>query len=65
MRRPKFLLWLIGATHLPPYTTDDRWAAVVDQVTTAFLNHYLKGKPLGPVIAAGRRPGIARITASR
>lgn len=34
-RRPKFLLWLLGATHLPPYTTNDRWAAVVDRTTTA------------------------------
>jgi len=62
MRRPKFLLWLLGATHLPPYTTNDRWAAVVDRTTTAFLGHYLRGAPLSPLIAAGTQAGVARIT---
>jgi fermentation-respiration switch protein FrsA (DUF1100 family) len=61
MRRPKFLLWLLGASHLPPYTTGDRWAAAVARVTTAFLDHYLRGKPLAPLITAGTRPGVARI----
>ncbi len=61
MRRPKFLLWLLGATHLPPYTTRDRWAGVVDRVTIAFLDRYLRGGELGPVIAAGTRPGVARM----
>lgn len=64
MRRPRFLLWLIGATHLPPYTTDDRWAAVVDRTTTAFLDHYLRGAALRPLIAAGTQSGVARITSS-
>jgi fermentation-respiration switch protein FrsA (DUF1100 family) len=62
MRRPKFLLWLLGATHLPPYTTNDRWAAVVDRTTTAFLGHYLRGAPLGPLVAAGTQAGVARMT---
>jgi dienelactone hydrolase len=62
MRQPKLLLWLIGASHLPPYTTDDRWATVVDRTTTAFLDHCLRGAPLGPVIAAGTEAGVARIT---
>lgn len=65
MRRPKFLLWLVGATHLPPYTTNDRWAAVVDRATTAFFNHYLRGAPLRPLIVAGTRPGLARILSRR
>jgi dienelactone hydrolase len=65
MRRPKFLLWLLGATHLPPYTTDDRWARVVERTTTAFLDHYLRGGPLAPLLAAGRQPGVARIVADR
>lgn len=64
MRRPKFLLWLLGASHLPPYTTDDRWAAVVDRATTAFLDHYLRGAPLGRLVAAGTRSGVARITSN-
>jgi hypothetical protein len=61
MRRPKFLLWLVGATHLPPYTTGDRWAAVVDRASTAFLDHYLRGAPLRPLLEAGTKQGVARI----
>jgi dienelactone hydrolase len=64
MRRPRFLLWLLGAGHLPPYTTRDRWAAVVDRVTTAFLDHYLRGAPLQAVIASGTRTGVARLAPS-
>jgi fermentation-respiration switch protein FrsA (DUF1100 family) len=64
MRRPKFLLWLLGASHLPPYTTDDRWAAVVDRTTTAFFDHYLRGAPIGRLVAAGRQTGVARLTAN-
>lgn len=61
MHRPKFLLWLLGATHLPPYTTRDRWAAVVDRATLAFLDHYLRGAPLPPLLARGGRHDDARI----
>jgi fermentation-respiration switch protein FrsA (DUF1100 family) len=62
MRRPKFLVWLLGATHQPPYTTGDRWAGIVELATTAFLDHYLRGAPLLPLIAAGNRVGVARLT---
>jgi predicted dienelactone hydrolase len=65
MRRPKFLLWLLGASHLPPYTTDDRWAAVVERATTAFVDHYLRGAPIRRLVAAGSKAGIARIASSR
>jgi dienelactone hydrolase len=61
MRRPKFLLWLLGASHLPPYTTRDRWAAVVDRATIAFLDGYLRRGPLRPLIAAGTERGLARL----
>jgi len=61
MHRPKFLLWLLGATHLPPYTTRDRWAAVVDRATLTFLDHYLRGAPLGHLLASGGRYAGARI----
>jgi fermentation-respiration switch protein FrsA (DUF1100 family) len=64
MRHPKFLLWLLGASHLPPYSTSDRWAPVVDRATTAFLDHCLRNAPLRPLIVAGTRPGIARIAPS-
>ena len=61
MRRPKFLLWLLGAPHLEPYTTSDRWAGVVRRTTTAFLDHYLRAAPLRPLIGAGSEPGVARL----
>jgi fermentation-respiration switch protein FrsA (DUF1100 family) len=52
-RRPKFLLWLLGAAHLQPYTTDVRYRALVARATVAFLDHYLRGRPLLPVAHAG------------
>lgn len=64
MHRPKFLLWLLGATHLPPYTTRDRWAAAVDHATTAFLDHYLRGVPLRPLLGKGERDD-ARLVSDR
>ncbi len=64
MRKPKFLLWLLGATHLPPYTTDDRWAAIVNRTSTDFLDHYLRGAPLAPLVLAGRQGTLARIASS-
>ena len=41
MRRPKFLLALVGASHLPPYTSGDAWASIVRDATTRFLDRYL------------------------
>ncbi len=64
LHRPKFLLWLLNATHLPPYTTTDRWSTIVERTTTTFLNHYLQGAPLHPLIAAGSRTGISRIVSN-
>ena len=65
MRRPKFMLSLLGASHLPPYTTDDRWAVVVERATTAFLDHYLRGVPLRRLIAAAGKAGVARLAYRR
>jgi dienelactone hydrolase len=61
--RPKFLLKLLGAAHSPPYTSQQPQLRVVEQVTIAFLDHYLKGTPLAPLIAAGRVPRIAELRA--
>jgi dienelactone hydrolase len=61
-RRPKFLLWLIGAGHLPPYTTDTSHLAVVERATIAFLDHYLRGDPLRPLLGV-TEPGVARLSA--
>lgn len=62
-RRPKFLLWLVGASHLPPYTTQEPQLEIVERATTAFLDHYLKGTPLRDFEAAARRPGVTRLAA--
>jgi predicted dienelactone hydrolase len=59
--RPKFLVWLLGAEHLPPYTTAQPQLSVVEHVTLAFLGHYLLGRPLAEFLAAGRRPGVTRV----
>ncbi len=53
-RRPKYLLRLLGAGHLPPYTNQQPQLAIVERVTTAFFDRYLKGQG-----AAGARIGVA------
>jgi predicted dienelactone hydrolase len=60
--RPKFLLLLLGGSHLPPYTSDDRQLHIVERVTIAFLNHYLKGGPLRPLTALSAIPGLSTLT---
>jgi fermentation-respiration switch protein FrsA (DUF1100 family) len=44
-RRPKYLLRLLGAGHLPPYTREQPQLAVVERVSAAFLDGYLKRRP--------------------
>lgn len=44
-RRPTFLLWLVGATHLPPYTDEQQQLGIVERSTIAFLDRYVKGRP--------------------
>lgn len=63
MRRPKLLLWLLGAAHLPPYISSDRWARVVDRTSVAFLDYALRGASFRAVVAAGNAPGTARVEA--
>ena len=62
--RPKFLLQLIGAGHLPPYTTNASQLAVVERVSIAFLNRYLKGAPLRRLLTSPDAPTLARLTAA-
>jgi predicted dienelactone hydrolase len=50
--RPKFLLLLRGAGHLPPYTRPGSRLAAVERVSIAFLNHYLRGGRLGAIARA-------------
>jgi fermentation-respiration switch protein FrsA (DUF1100 family) len=61
--RPKFLLWLLGASHLPPYTSQQPQLGIIERATVTFLNHYLKGRPLRAFEIAARRPGFTRLTA--
>jgi dienelactone hydrolase len=46
-QRPKFLLRLLGAGHLPPYTHQQPQLEIVKHVTIAFLDRYLKHEPWG------------------
>jgi dienelactone hydrolase len=44
-RGPKYLLRLLGAGHLPPYTYEQPQLAIVERATIAFLDSYLKRIP--------------------
>jgi dienelactone hydrolase len=61
-RRPKFLLTLIGAGHLPPYTSQEPQLRIVERVTVAFLDRYLEHAPPGGLRAVAAAPGIAHLT---
>jgi dienelactone hydrolase len=61
--RPKFLVWLLGASHRHPYTDQQPQLGVVERATIAFLDHYLKGLPLAAFTAAAQRPGLTRLVA--
>jgi dienelactone hydrolase len=59
--RPKFLLTLLGAGHVPPYTTEEPQLRVVERVTIAFLNHYLKHGAIGQIEHAAAAPSVAAL----
>jgi predicted dienelactone hydrolase len=61
--RPKFLLWLLGASHLPPYTDQQPQLGIVERTSIAFLGHYLEGDPLGAIERAARASGLTRLVA--
>jgi fermentation-respiration switch protein FrsA (DUF1100 family) len=65
-RRPKYLLRLIRAPHLPPYTIQQPQLTIVERVTIAFLDRYLKGARdgLDRMRAAGDRRGLATLVAA-
>ncbi|MCW2965488.1 MAG: hypothetical protein JWO17_2740 [Actinomycetia bacterium] len=62
-RRPKFLLTLPGAGHLGPYTSQEPQLGVVERVTTAFLDRYLKRGSTQAIVTAGSVRGVARLSA--
>jgi len=64
-RRPKYLLQLIGARHLPPYTVEQPQLTIVERVTIAFLDSYLRGARdgLARMRAAAKPPRLAHLQA--
>ena len=62
---PKYLLELLGASHLPPYSVPGRQLQTVERVTIAFLQRYLTQKPgsMRRLLSAGHQPGIATLDA--
>jgi dienelactone hydrolase len=63
--RPKFLLTLTGASHLPPYTTQQPQLGIVERVSIDFLDRYLKGAQdaLRAMSTAGNVRGVAALQA--
>jgi dienelactone hydrolase len=58
---PKFLLTLLGAEHLPPYSYQQPQLEIVERVTIAFLDHYFKGGPLRRLITSGNVSRVAHL----
>ncbi|HET9124986.1 MAG TPA: hypothetical protein VFN65_08890 [Solirubrobacteraceae bacterium] len=63
---PKFLVTLIGASHLAPYTTEQPQLGIVERTTTAFLEAYLgpvaqRGRQLAALRRAARWPGVSTL----
>jgi dienelactone hydrolase len=65
--RPKFLLKLLGAGHLPPYTYQQPQLSIVERVTIGFLNRYLEDQTDGirEMLLGGDVAGVASLTADR
>lgn len=62
-RHPKFLLSLLGAPHLGPYTNEQPELGIVERVTVAFLDHFLKHRRGAgwKMWRAGNVPGLAAL----
>lgn len=61
---PKYLLTLLGAGHLEPFTTDTAQLIVTELCTIDFLNYYLKGRADGisRLVADAASRGNAKLT---
>jgi fermentation-respiration switch protein FrsA (DUF1100 family) len=64
-RRPKYLLRLLGAQHLPPYTREQPQLAIVERMTIAFFDRYLKRSQilLQSLVSLGNVPAISALVA--
>jgi fermentation-respiration switch protein FrsA (DUF1100 family) len=61
---PKYMLWMINAQHLEPFTTDQPHLAVIERATIAFFDRYLKGRADGiSRLRSAGSPGLATVTA--
>ena len=65
VHRPKYLVQLLGARHLPPYTDEQPQLSIVERTSIAFLDLYLNHqRGAGARLhAAANRPGITALTA--
>jgi dienelactone hydrolase len=63
--RPKYLLSLLGAGHLPPYSDQQPQLGIVERVSIAFFDGYLKHRAgaLARLISLGSVPGAASLLA--
>ena len=59
---PKYLLELHNAGHLAPYTTPGPALGVVERVTTAFLDHFLRDAPLQELQRVAGSASLATLT---
>jgi dienelactone hydrolase len=64
---PKYLLRLLGAGHLPPYTREQPQLAIVERVSIAFLDVYLGRQPTASLQlgSLGNVPRTAELVADR
>jgi dienelactone hydrolase len=64
-QRPKYLLTLLGAEHLPPYSDQQPQLGIVERVTIAFFDAYLKHRAgaLRRIVSLGSVPGTASLLA--
>ena len=64
-QRPKYLLRLLGAGHLPPFSSEQPQLGIVERVSVAFLDLYLKREPgaLPSLLAGAAVSGTAALAA--
>jgi fermentation-respiration switch protein FrsA (DUF1100 family) len=64
-RRPKYLLRLLGAGHLPPYTRAQPQLGIVERVTVSFFDRYLKPSQLSlqTLVSLGNVPALSALVA--
>lgn len=62
---PKYLLTLIGAEHLPPYSSEEPQLSIVARASADFLHAYLENKPadLRRMEEVAESPGVSSLIA--